>query len=892
VWRKILGRPIGFTGAIGLTLFALIAVGALASPQSKQVAVDPSSSEITLQMILVSSPREAQEILDRLKRGEDFGSIAKEKSIDPSADTGGAMGRLSLSELRAELRDGLNGVQAGQVSGVIQIPTGYAILKVISRNDPPRPAESGPSGGERTMSFASSRAVGRQTPITSGVPAVDPAFFAMPKPAGWNRHMDTVCQYHQQAITELHDRVENLAKPENAANASPSDRLGYQYVLGLVESYQGHMSEAVKHWEEAYRIVLADLPESVPLMEEVLGDAYFHKAEMENNVYRKPGDRCIFPPRPGSVYPKFEKTEDVEKAMQHFVRYLDKKPDDLQVKWMLNLAYMTLGQYPQGVPRQYLISEPAQEAPGEGIGRFVDVAPEAGLDVYQISGGLIVEDFENKGFLDVVTSGYDSCDRLKYFHNNGDGTFTDRSEASGLAKIPAAANLIQTDYNNDGCIDILALRGGWQVPMPLSLLRNNCDGTFTDVTHEAGLDDHLFATQTAAWADIDNDGWLDVFIADEQGPSQLYHNKGDGTFENISAAAGVDRTQFTKGIVAEDYDNDGYPDFFVSNLRGDNFLYHNNHNRTFTDVAAKAGVQQSWFSFGTWFFDYDNDGWPDLFIANDEPSVEETMRTYLGMSHKIGTLKLFKNMRNGTFADVTAEVGLDKVFMPMGANYGDVDNDGYLDFFLGTGNPEYGGLVPDVLMRNKQGKSFTDITVSSGTGELHKTHAIVFADLENNGNEDIIAEMGGAAPGDAHALRLFRNPGHDNRWITVKLVGVKTNRAAVGARVTVTTKDRDGNVHSFYRTVNSRGSWGSSSFEQHIGLGTASEISEIEIWWPTSNTRQEFKRVGMDQYIQIKEFARGYTKLKRKTYRIGDPQHSSASASGDNQKRAVGVAER
>ena len=141
------------------------------------------------------------------------------------------------------------------------------------------------------------------------------------------------------------------------------------------------------------------------------------------------------------------------------------------------------------------------------------------------------------------------------------------------------------------------MRGGWQWPMRRSLLRNNCDGTFTDVTREAGLMEPLAASQTAVWTDIDNDGFLDLFVGNEKGPSQLFHNKGDGTFEEIGHAAGVDRSAFTKGVVAEDYDNDGWPDLYVSNLNGDNFLYHNNHDRTFTEVAKQAGVQQPWTSF-------------------------------------------------------------------------------------------------------------------------------------------------------------------------------------------------------------------------------------------------------------------------------------------------------
>src|SRR5581483_7344145 len=132
------------------------------------------------------------------------------------------------------------------------------------------------------------------------------------------------------------------------------------------------------------------------------------------------------------------------------------------------------------------------------------------------------------------------------------------------------------------------------------------------------------------------------------------------------------------------------------------------------------------------------------------------------------------------------QAGLDKVYMPMAGNFGDIDNDGYLDIYLGTGGPEYGMLVPNVLLRNKGGESFVDVTVPSGTGELHKTHAIAFADLENNGNEDIVVQMGGAVPSDAHAMRLFRNPGNGNDWINVRLIGVKTNRAALGARIKIT----------------------------------------------------------------------------------------------------------
>jgi hypothetical protein len=333
---------------------------------------------------------------------------------------------------------------------------------------------------------------------------------------------------------------------------------------------------------------------------------------------------------------------------------------------------------------------------------------------------------------------------------------------------------------------------------------------------------------------------------------------------------------FTKGVAAGDYDNDGFPDLYVSNLNGDNFLYHNNHDNTFTEVAAVAGVPGSGRGFATWFFDYDNDGWPDLFVTSYFLSVDETVRTYLGLPHNATTLKLYKNLGNGTFRDVTREVGLEKVFMPMGANFGDIDNDGFLDIFLGTGNPSYVSLKPSVLLRNKDGKFFVDVTTSSGTGDWHKGHGVAFADLDNHGDEDIIFEVGGATPGDSHALRVFENPGHGNDWISLKLIGVKTNRAAIGARIKLTVENEGKGTRSIYRTVGSGGSFGASPLQQHVGLGKDARIVDLEIWWPTSNTRQHFHNLEKNQFLEIKEFAQDYAKLDRKPYRLGGAKKDAA----------------
>ena len=285
---------------------------------------------------------------------------------------------------------------------------------------------------------------------------------------------------------------------------------------------------------------------------------------------------------------------------------------------------------------------------------------------------------------------------------------------------------------------------------------------------------------------------------------------------------------------------------------------------------ARLACQGSGRGFAAWFFDYDNDGWPDLFVASFYAVDRGDIATYLGLPQKAGTMKLYRNLGNGTFRDVTKETGLDKVFMPMGANFGDVDNDGYLDIYLGTGNPSYASLLPNVLLRNKEGKSFVDVTASSGTGELHKGHGVAFADIDNDGDEDIITSIGGAMPGDSHAFRLFENPGNGNDWINLKLVGVKANRAAIGARIKVTVKDQAGAVRSIYRTVNSGGSFGASPLEQHIGLGKAAQSVSIEILWPGgSRTPQTFSNVGKNQFLEIKEFATEYTKLERRRVRLG-----------------------
>jgi tetratricopeptide (TPR) repeat protein len=850
-----------------------------------------SAAQIALRIIVVETSAQADRVLERLRKGEDFTAIAKEVSVDPTASDGGNMGRLDPAMLRPELRDALQGVAPGQFTRAVKTNSGYAILQIV----PPSESKTQQNTAQQNTAPARllpSSAAGtiRYAPNVGGKGEADLAYRDFSKPDGWNQNLKAMCDIRQQSLASVISDILKSLDPSNpdgiAVRGRPLDLIQMRYAVANLYAYQGEMQKSIEQWEKAYDIASAQLPGAMPELEEVLGIAYLHSSEMENDVYRHPGDQCIFPPPANK---SFAHPASSQKAIEYLLKYLQRKPDALDVRWMLNLAYMTLGKYPGGVPGQYLIPPSTFESP-EDVGRFVDVAPAAGLNLYSMSGGLIVDDFERDGLYDIVTSDFGECAPMHFFHNNGDGTFSDHTAQAGLSEQFGGLNLIQTDYNNDGCLDILVIRGAWEFPQRMSLLRNNCDGTFTDVTVASGLGEPM-QSQTAVWADIDNDGFLDLFVGNEAGPSHLFRNKGNGTFEDISHAAGIDRSAFTKGVVAGDYDNDGYVDFYVSNLNGDHFLYHNNHDGTFTDVARQAGVQKPWQSFAAWFFDYDNDGWPDLFVTSYYVSVDESVRSYLGLTPNAETLKLYKNLGNGKFRDVTAEVGLDRVFMPMGANFGDIDNDGFLDIYLGTGNPSYASMLPNVLLHNKEGKFFTDVTASSGTGELHKGHGVAFADIDNDGDEDLLTETGGAVPGDAHAFRLFENPGNQNNWISVHLVGVKTNRAAIGARIKVTVQNEGKPPRTIFRTVGSGGSFGASPLTQHIGLGKSAKILELEIAWPTSRTRQIFTNVDPNQFLEIKEFAKEYDKLQRHSFKLGgapNGQKASSATAPQTESQSAG----
>jgi len=629
-------------------------------------------------------------------------------------------------------------------------------------------------------------------------------------------------------------------------------------------NYEGEATRAYKELEQA-RALLADVPE---MAEEALytviysqGITALRRGENENCILCRGESSCILPISPAAVHIH---PEGSRLAIKHFTEYLQQFPDDLQVHWLLNLAHMTLGEHPDGVDPKYLVSLDRFRQSEFDIGRFRDVGHLVGINRLNQAGGAILEDFDNDGLLDFAVSGFDPTQVMGLYHNMGNGKFENRTVAAGLEEQFGGLYCVQTDFNNDGYKDIFIPRGAWlKHPMRPSLLENNRDGTFRDVTEAAGLLDPV-NSNSATWADYDNDGWLDLFICCEQQTQRLYHNRGNGTFEEVAEAAGVAGTNrdFCKGAAWIDYDNDGAPDLYVSNLGAPARLYHNNRDGTFTDRTQPMGINGPESGFSCWAWDYDNDGWLDVFHTCYERTVEGIVKGVIGEPHGAMSGKLYRNLQGQGFQDMTAEAGLDLMFATMGSNFADLDSDGYLDMYLGTGDPQLSMLVPNRMYKNVAGQRFAEISGSSGTGHLQKGHAVACGDWDRDGDVDVFIEMGGAINGDKYHNVLFQNPGQGHHSLTVKLTGTKTNRAAIGARIKVVTGGE--NPLTIHRHVTSGSSFGANPLEQTIGIGNAEQIATLEIHWPTSNTTQVFHDIATDQMIEIVEFEEGYRTLETK----------------------------
>jgi hypothetical protein len=598
---------------------------------------------------------------------------------------------------------------------------------------------------------------------------------------------------------------------------------------------------------------------------ELLAIAYLRMGEQQNCLTNHNAQSCVYPLQGEGLH---QDPRGSQGAIREYTAILEKYPSDLAARWLLNIAYMTLGKHPDGVPAPWLIS--ASILPNEyDIGKFVDVAPAAGVAHSGRAGGSVAEDFDGDGLFDLMVSSSGPQDQIRFFKNNGDGTFSDQTRAAGLEGITGGLNLIHADFDNDGRPDVLVLRGGWwgkNGKYPCSLLRNNglnAAGqiTFSDVTERAGLMS-LHPTQTAAWADFDGDGWLDLYLAhesnkEESHPSALYRNNHDGTFTDIAPQAGLADMGFVKGVAWGDINNDGRPDLYISRKGAANVLFRNDgpdaaRGWKFTDVTQAAGVGEPIHSFATWFFDYDNDGWLDLLVTGYyTETLADIPAFHLGLPNKAEVPRLYRNNGDGTFRDVTKAVGLDRVILAMGAGFGDLDNDGWLDCYFGTGAPEYETLLPNRMFRNDGGRRFQDVTASGGFGQLQKGHAVSFADFDRDGDQDVFEVLGGAFPGDTYMSVLLENPGHGNHWLGLQLQGVQSNRSAIGARVRVDIRTPQGK-RSIYRVVNSGSSFGDTPLELHVGLGEANAVEAVEIRWPAGGV-ERLSNLNLDRVFRIRE---------------------------------------
>ncbi len=725
-------------------------------------------------------------------------------------------------------------------------------------------------------------------------------------------------------------------------------RLNYDSLLALELIGLGEFEEAAGLLR-GVRTALLDQPnpprDTLRDLASLLAITYLRLGEQANCVGNHNADSCLLPIQGGGIHVDGRGSSAATAELEAL---LAAEPDDLVHRWLLNIAAMTLGTWPDSVPERWRIAEAAFES-DTAFPRFLDIAPALGVDVPELAGGVVLDDLDADGDLDLMVSSWGERDQLRYFENQsealvgdseGEGafdtneaneadpaaapllSFVERTAEAGLIGITGGLNLIQADYDNDGLRDVLLLRGAWrfdQGRQPNSLLRNLGGGRFEDVTLQAGLDDE-WPTQTAAWADYDGDGFLDLYIGHESPPANvsgeearrygfgtggearpnaLYRNNGDGTFTDVAEAVGLASVGFTKGVTWGDIDDDGDPDLFLSRMLQPNQLFRNDgpiaageqeeggdgggegegegdtgaaadpnpptETRAavpwrFTDITAEAGVAEPIASFPAWFWDEDGDGRLDLFVAGyGDPadflheSVGDVAADVLGLPAAAERPRMYRNRGDGRFEDVAAAAGVDDVLLAMGANYGDLDTDGRPDLYVGTGEPDYRALVPNRAYRNAGAGLFQDVTTSAGLGHLQKGHGVAFGDVDHDGDEDVYAVLGGALAGDWYPNAFFANPGPEagRRWLSLDLIGTRSNRDAIGARIRVTVATPSGE-RIIHHLVGSGGTFGANSLRAEMGLGDATAVRDATVRWPGGAT-ERFAGLALDGAYHLRE---------------------------------------
>lgn len=647
-------------------------------------------------------------------------------------------------------------------------------------------------------------------------------------------------------------------------SVSQAISLYFQYAYELLHAGENRAAiqqfEALENLIKARRVALSTEKRDHIELNKIM--AHLRLGEQENCLEQHTIDSCLLPIREAGFHKKPEGSQEAARLLES---YLETHPGNLRAAWLLNIAYMTLGKYPEHLPEKYRIPEQVFESEFP-LPRFTDVAAGLGLAWNSLAGSVVMDDFDNDQDLDLMVSSMGLSEQLRLYINNGDGTFTERTEQAGILGELGGLNMVQSDYDNDGDLDVFIMRGAWfesEGNHPNSLLRNRGNARFDDVTEEAGLLS-FHPTQAATWLDFDGDGWIDLFVGNESSPGvrnrcELFHNQKDGTFREIGASVGLTGLGMIKAVGSGDYNNDGRPDLYLSCRGQANLLYRNdgpsgpNGLWRFSNQAQALKVDGPGHSFPSWFFDFDNDGWLDIFSCGyGANNVGSVAADYLGLKHGAARPRLYHNNGNGTFENVSQQIGLHRLLLGMAGNYGDLDNDGFLDFYIGTGTPQLDDIVPNRMFRNDGGKRFQDVTTAGGFGHIQKGHGIAFGDLDHDGDQDVYTSLGGAYEGDTYYNALFENPGNTNSWIKFVLEGTKSNRAGIGSRLKVTATSKVG-TNVIHRVISSGGSFGSSPLRQEIGLGSNADGVDLEIRWSGSDTLQSFTGLQPGHLYKLRE---------------------------------------
>jgi len=634
-----------------------------------------------------------------------------------------------------------------------------------------------------------------------------------------------------------------------------------EYLSGLVEDVRQHPDDARKRLLLGKTLSkLGRYDEAVQELSQAAQDPAVRPAALQE-----------------SMVVKFRRG-NISDAVADGVAALELDPSDNRTRFWLWLAAQKLGGYPAHVPDHQRMELKIGHDPSTV--QFEEIAAQIGLDKTSGGRGTAVFDMDGDGYLDVIISCVHAGCSL--YRNNGDGTFADVTVGSGLEDISSVFCISVGDYNNDGFNDLYVTRMGFYDGESL-LFRNNGDGTFTDVTKQAGVENWGPAF-TSQWVDYDCDGHLDLFVTANHGRffsnpsrSRLFHNNGDGAFTDVTERAGIASDYPFVGCTWGDYNNDGYPDLFLSSSLGRSQLYRNNGDGTFTNVSREAGLDDICVGFVTLWCDYDNDGWLDLiqFVWSPEQDALHTM--IHGEAPPQGyPMRIYHNNGDGTFTLVSPELGLNECWGTMTGNAADLNNDGRVELVLGNGGPLMGSTEPSVLYEFGDDGKFHNTTFSAGLPVAGKGHGVNMADLAGDGRLCLIIADGGMYPGDLLTTCVYRPKTLPGNYLNVRLVGTRSNRNAVGARVRL-----DAGGSSQHRHVHGGSGFGTLPFEMHFGLGKIGRVDTLEIHWP-SGLRQRIENPPVNDTIEIVEGSDGWKQVyKRKSgkrqSKSGEPVPAAAS---------------